>query len=66
MKLLVRDCKHPHCPAVYLTEDGDLAVIGDELDVGANEVVLGPGERLVKVPRTLIVQAVARLEAASR
>jgi hypothetical protein len=58
MKLLASACRDSTCPTVYLDDDGSLVVQGYE--VAAED--LPSGERRVRVPASLLREAVAAYE----
>lgn len=54
-------CDQNMCPAVFLTDTGDVALIGQAADhleetLPAGSGV-GPGERLVTIPRDVLISA---------
>jgi hypothetical protein len=58
----VRPCKGTYgCPDLWELADGDFAVIGEDITALAGqlppEAGCAPNERMVRVPRALLVQA---------
>jgi hypothetical protein len=58
MQLLAGACRDSTCPTVYLDDDGSLVVQGYEVESGE----LPAGERQVRVPASLLVEAMAAYE----
>jgi hypothetical protein len=56
-------CASQACPTVYSTENGDVVVQGLIVPDPAIEGGLPHGEATVRVPRQLLIDAAARLEA---
>ena len=50
-----------HCPDLFELEDGDFAVIGADITSAADKLPpdagCGPGERIVRLPRQILVLA---------
>jgi hypothetical protein len=49
----------PGCPDILETEAGDFLIIGDDvtdvIDFGTTGAIISPGERIVKIPRKLLL-----------
>jgi hypothetical protein len=63
---LTDDCPGSNCPAVYSTDQGGLLVRGYTDIVDDDLDAIGPlpaGERVVRVPAEVVVDALRRLEA---
>jgi hypothetical protein len=58
LELLASACRDSTCPTVYLSDDGSLVVQGYEVESDG----LPSGERRVRVPASLLVEAVAAYE----
>ncbi|MGH7748869.1 MAG: hypothetical protein ACREQ5_29520 [Candidatus Dormibacteria bacterium] len=65
LKLIHGPCEFPHCPAVYLTDRGTLAVQGTGVHAADGVVNAGPDDLLVEVPIDFLRAAFEKLEAAS-
>jgi hypothetical protein len=64
LELILGDCDHPHCPAVYLTDRGTAAVQGTAIHAAEGVVSAGPDDLLVELPVNFLRAALAKLEAA--
>lgn len=59
-------CNGGDCPTVYVDESGlDLVVQGVPVASGLADVSVPPGESLVRIPRSVLLEAAARLSAGS-
>lgn len=55
-------CGRSNCPDFFELDNGDFALIGEDITSQASDVILpnsgvGPNERLIRVPRDLILSA---------
>jgi hypothetical protein len=50
------ECGKDDCPAVYITDQGGVIVQGT-LVTEADQVTLAPGEALVEIPRSVLLEA---------
>jgi hypothetical protein len=64
LNLILGECDHPHCPAVYLTDRGTAAVQGTAIHAAEGVVSAGPDDLLVELPVDFLRAALAKLEAA--
>jgi hypothetical protein len=58
LRMLASSCRDSTCPTVYVDDDGSLVVQGYEVEGGK----LPAGERQVRVPASLLIEAVAAYE----
>ena len=59
---LLATCSGGACPTVYAVEDGvDVVVQGYPLQPAVAGVLVPAGESLVRVPRSVLIEAAARL-----
>ena len=62
MKLSVlATCSGGACPTIYEQEDGELVVQGYRLPEAYGQVVVSVEEQLVRIPRSVLLAAAARL-----
>lgn len=54
-------CSGGACPTIYEQEDGELVVQGYRLPEAYGEVAVPAGEQLVRIPRSVLLDAAARL-----
>ena len=59
-----------HCPQFLEMENGDIAVVGTDITIEAADKLppgpgVGPGERIVRVPRRIFVAAGAEIRSAA-
>jgi hypothetical protein len=59
-----------HCPQILEMEDGDFAVVGPDITEKAAGALppgpgVGPNERMVKVPRRVLIEARPEIPAAA-
>ena len=63
-------CAHGfHCPQILEMEDGDFAAVGQDMTAEAIPVMppgpgVGPHERVVRIPRRVLIEARAEIPAA--
>lgn len=56
-------CSGGSCPTIYAGEDGDLLVQGYRTPETRQQVVIPAGEDIVRIPRSVLLEAAARLTA---
>jgi len=60
----ISGCDESECPAVYATDEPGVVLAQGTPVAGVDGVRLGPGEMAVKLPLSVLRDAVARLEGA--
>ena len=63
---MVASCSGGNCPAIYVQNDGELLVQGYLAPDAHDHVTVPSGEQLVRIPRSVLLDAAAQLTAERR